>query len=268
MSDEAKFGLSASAKLEVKTEVPSEASGRVVHAMADAVSPLTEWLGLQGDKLRIHRKAVVQKLLKKANEQLASQQQTPQPVPTKIVVPLLENASQEELDDEFMVDRWAALLVSSTKEGSIPPYFVGLLRDLNSRQGRLLMEFALCLPATPYQQEKLGRDVLATFKDPPLKDLEQKLAATKEIMRLNAVYPVAVTFTDYKGKVDRWDFQVSASRDRELDLQILESLQLIRRSGRGGNQIMCEFITLSLLGERFIDAVHGQEPSGTEVSTS
>ena len=39
MGEEGKFGLSASAKLEVKMEVPTEASGRLVHAALDVVSP-------------------------------------------------------------------------------------------------------------------------------------------------------------------------------------------------------------------------------------
>ena len=138
MTEKVPIRFEASAKLEVKTEIPAEASGRVAHAMADAISPLTEWLGLMGDKLRIHRTIVVHKLLKKAEEQIALEDKCPEPIPIKVAVPLIEHASQEEADDDFMISIWAKLLASATKQGSIPPRFVRIVSELNSTQARLL----------------------------------------------------------------------------------------------------------------------------------
>jgi hypothetical protein len=62
-----KVALGATAKLEVKTEVPSDASGRLGHAVRDTVSPITEWLGMMGDRMRIHRKIVIKKVLRRAS---------------------------------------------------------------------------------------------------------------------------------------------------------------------------------------------------------
>lgn len=59
------------AKLEVKTEVPADASGRLVHAAVDAVSPVTEWLGWMGDKIRVHRYVSMMKTIERAEEEVA-----------------------------------------------------------------------------------------------------------------------------------------------------------------------------------------------------
>ena len=111
MSEKATFGVNA--KLEIKTEVPSDASGRLVHALSDSISPLTEWLGLIGDKVRIHRKLVVDRLVRHAEEEIAGRGKATHPVPLKLAVPLLELASQEEPDDDYMVNTWARLLASA-----------------------------------------------------------------------------------------------------------------------------------------------------------
>lgn len=133
-----KIEFGASAKLEVKTEVPSHASGRLVHAVLDAASPLTEWLGLQGDKVRIHRHVAVQKLLRKAEEQLAQDQRPIHPVPTKTAVKLIEHASLEDPDDEQMISLWSRLLASSATTDKVSPRFISLLSEMNARQAALL----------------------------------------------------------------------------------------------------------------------------------
>jgi hypothetical protein len=136
--DKGPVNIDIGTKLEVKTEIPSDAAGRLAHAVADVVSPLTEWLGLQGDKLRIHRMQVVHKLLQHAEEQVAAEQTKRRPIPLKIAIGLLEQASQEEFDDDFMIKKWAALLAAAATTDSVSPRFVSLLGELNGRQAALL----------------------------------------------------------------------------------------------------------------------------------
>jgi len=143
--DKSSINLEASAKLEIKTEVPADASGRLIHAALDTVSPLTEWLGSIGDRLRIHRKVVVARTIRRAEELIAQENRQIEPVPMKIAVPLLEHASQEEADDAYMIERWASLLASSTKSPTVPPYYVTLLGNINGSQARLF-ESAILLP--------------------------------------------------------------------------------------------------------------------------
>ena len=47
--------VDVSAKASLTGEVPSEALGRSLHALVDAVSPITEGLGLIGDHIREDR---------------------------------------------------------------------------------------------------------------------------------------------------------------------------------------------------------------------
>lgn len=137
--DKSSFKVDVGAKLEIKTEVPSDASGRLVSAVTDAISPITEYLGLMGDRIRIHRRIVVNRLIKRAEEIVAEENRVIVPLPTKIAVPLLEHASQEEPDDALMIDLWAQLLASAAEKADhVSPRFVSLLSELNARQATLL----------------------------------------------------------------------------------------------------------------------------------
>jgi hypothetical protein len=137
--DKSPYKVDIGAKLEIKTEVPSDASGRLVNAVTDAVSPITEYLGLMGDRMRIHRRIVVNRLIRQAEEVIAEENRPITPVPTKIAVPLLEHASQEEPTDDVMIGLWAQLLASAAWNADhVSPPFVSLLSELNARQATLL----------------------------------------------------------------------------------------------------------------------------------
>ncbi len=220
--------ISASVKIEVKTEVPAEASGRLVHAITDAVSPLTEYLGLVGDRVRIHRMMTVRRLIAKAEEQLALEKAEANPVPLKIAIPLLEHASQEEPDDEFMIDLWTKLLVSATRDDSISPRFITILSDLNGRQARLLK---VIFDAEAYGLRKayrLGREIKYTAED--LLSVYDKGggAAYAEALSDNYIgrgrFPISIRLDsrNYPVHKTRWSLETL-----DPDLTILESLRLI-----------------------------------------
>jgi hypothetical protein len=100
--------------------VRSSAGG--AHAVADAVSPITELLGMVGDTVRtarIHRRIVAVKVIREAQAQLELSGAKVHPVPLKIAVPLLEHASQEEPDDDIMIRLWAQLLASSASSDAV-----------------------------------------------------------------------------------------------------------------------------------------------------
>jgi Abortive infection alpha len=62
---------------------------------------------------------------------------TPQRVPHRTAVPLLEAASLE--DDEGLQDRWAALLANAAAQTmEVPPSFATVLRDLDPAAARVL----------------------------------------------------------------------------------------------------------------------------------
>jgi hypothetical protein len=109
-----KIDLGVGAKLEVKAEIPSSSVGRFVEAFTDVFRPFTEAMGLRGDQIRLQRADIAIEIAKRAQQLLLIENSPVHPVPNKILVPLIEMASIESADDDFMLDRWANLLASAS----------------------------------------------------------------------------------------------------------------------------------------------------------
>ena len=90
------------------------------------------------DQVRVYRYGRQLKLLDKAERMAADAGFTPQPVPPKILFPLLEGASFEENED--LHDMWAALLAnaSSPDSSEIRPGFIATLKQLSRDEAQLL----------------------------------------------------------------------------------------------------------------------------------
>lgn len=127
------------AKLEAKTEIPSDASGRAVHSALDAVSPFTESLGFVGDLVRhLRSDEVITKIFTLARNILKSRGKKPEPVPRKLMVPLLEKASCEDLESE-LIEMWANLLAqASTEYDSSLITFCDIISRLGKREAEAL----------------------------------------------------------------------------------------------------------------------------------
>jgi hypothetical protein len=54
------------------------------------------------------------------------------PPPLKTIVPLLEDASREEPNDNYMLDLWSNLLMNSFTEASVPPRFPSIVAELTA----------------------------------------------------------------------------------------------------------------------------------------
>lgn len=133
-----KIGLGMEARLEVKTEVPPESSGRLLDAVTDVIRPWTEKRGLKGDLLRLQREEVLIEIAKRATQRAEIEGIDIQPVPNKILVPMLEKASLEELDSPLL-PWWENLLLSAADENiESRPYFVDLINKIGSEEARLL----------------------------------------------------------------------------------------------------------------------------------
>jgi len=78
----------------------------------------------------------ITQVLSRSTDKLAQLGVRPQPVQTKILVPMLNACALE--DDEDMLEIWENLLASSACENSVPPVFVRILSTLSSEEARLL----------------------------------------------------------------------------------------------------------------------------------
>jgi len=92
------------------------------------------------DQVRVYRYGRQIKLLEKAEKMAADAGFTPQPVPPKILFPLLEGASFE--DNEDLHTMWAGLLANASdpnhQDGTIQPAYIELLRQLTFDQAIFL----------------------------------------------------------------------------------------------------------------------------------
>jgi len=112
------FGAKAEARLEVKTEIPSESSGRLIDALVDIIRPFSEKRGLKADLIRLQREEVAITIMQRAREKLRLAGTTQHSIPNKILLPLLEKSSLEEPESE-LIDRWINLLASTAMNPNV-----------------------------------------------------------------------------------------------------------------------------------------------------
>ena len=141
------FGVKAS--LEVKAEIPPATTGRLVDALTDIIRPFTEKRGLKADQIRLQREDIALKIAKKARDRAEIEHIQLHPVPTKLLVPFFEKASLEDVNNE-MQDRWAALLLSASKEYQATHLtFIDILSRMSSRELKFIEEVCFSYKSFP-----------------------------------------------------------------------------------------------------------------------
>ena len=139
---ELRLSAKATARFEVKTEIPATSSGRFVDSIVDMFRPFSESRGLLADNIRLQREDVLIEIAKKAKARALLENIEICAVPTKFLVPFLEKASLEKPNSE-LVDRWSDLLLSASHNAGLPPRFISVLADLNFREATILKKIAI-----------------------------------------------------------------------------------------------------------------------------
>lgn len=119
--------------------------------------PMKEIGELLVDKVRFWRFKNQINILNKAKEYLEQNKINPKKISLKVLIPLLETGSLEE--DEFMQNKWAALLANAVNpdfEEEIKPSFVEILKELTPTEVKLLdkmfEELNKKLPEAKYEE--------------------------------------------------------------------------------------------------------------------
>jgi len=240
------IGARAEAKLSVKAEVPSTSIGRLVDSLTDIIRPFTEARGLRADLLRLHREEVAIEIARRAHARIQIEKGNAQAVPLKLLVPLFEKGSCEDIRDVVMIDRWANLLASASLKLSVQPRFVSILEELSGSQADCLDHVAFHdfekfefpyrdVVDAPYEYAEYNiKDALRTIVQSNLKskkDIEKTLDAIIEFLTSPGVFIELIIVHERTegGASADYDCVAQTGIRREDDLSILESLGLIRR---------------------------------------
>jgi hypothetical protein len=141
------IGLKAG--LEVKAEIPKASVARLVDSLTDIIRPFTEQRGLRADQIRLQREDIAMEIARKARSRAEIENIALNPVSMKMLIPFLEKASTEDTDTA-MHDRWAALLLSASKEfHSRHLTFLDILGRLSSDEVKILEEVCFSYRAFP-----------------------------------------------------------------------------------------------------------------------
>lgn len=144
------FGASAKVAVDIKTEIPSESSGRLLDAITDLIRPFSERRGLQADRLRLEREEVLFEIALRARRRIELEQSAIRPIPNKLLVPLLEKASLEDISDKKLIEMWSNLLATAlTQKVEMLNQYVTILSGLTGEQARIFESIiSASLPTT------------------------------------------------------------------------------------------------------------------------
>jgi len=129
-------GMSVSSK--------GDAAARLSHALADALSPLSNSIGWLGDQISIKRQMAALRAATKARAQLADEGITEANIPPRILLPWLEGASLNDGDtNDPLTEAWAGLLVRAAKssDAAVASY-IETLKRIGKEEAELLQFFA------------------------------------------------------------------------------------------------------------------------------
>jgi hypothetical protein len=128
----------SSKKVGINVNVPDDVVRGANEFLQRILGPIANAADLLSDKLRLIRFRSALKTLRIAKE-LAENNEIPVgQVPTKFLVPFLENCSVED-EESDLIRKWAALLVSAAQnEKSNLNWCIRILAEIDGRQARVL----------------------------------------------------------------------------------------------------------------------------------
>ena len=129
----------------INVTIPEKSAAKAIDALLDIFSPVTQGLGLVGDRIKAYRqqqKITLTNTLTEARRIAKQKDVALKPPPQKFLLPYLESASIEDDTDESMRTKYANLLVAAgTNADSYVYYARSLLSDLPPSEARILDRF-------------------------------------------------------------------------------------------------------------------------------
>jgi hypothetical protein len=263
-----------------KIEIPvsKRDTARVVDAVLDLFSPLTETFGTIGDHVRLYRtRSVLQALAETKRLAEASGIKLKQP-PLKFLIPYLEGVSKEDGEDRGLRSMWANLLLQASAEDSkAHPLLVEILDRMTSkdaiylekiiRNPRYRSKSINQIPDVAFEFDRFNRvdDVVdeliaSIFEEDVVSELIRRVEDRGIILTSCGFYSIGPDGQERDIFTDHDEFP---SAD-ELNLHSLAALGLVRypynvvRKHKGGTFILT-ICVLTELGAEFFLTTHAPE---------
>ncbi|HUD51728.1 Abi-alpha family protein [Parvibaculum sp.] len=263
MADEPTFPVS------VRAEIPEDSSRRIVDAVIDLFSPVTEIAGFLGDKIRAYRTDSALRVFRRTKE-LANENglklSTP---PLKFLLPFIEKCSLEEESDDLQ-EMWSRLLLSaSTDFRPEMLIYADIISKMTSAGAQILK--AICDEGRstlggPSQvadnwifamNDRLQSLVLENFDFDDFDASERNFLQNVEWPGVQVCALVMLRFEDDGGTTEYTSYHPSYSDKDALGYSILDSLGLIRFEQHneifddGKNCVITTIASMTTLGGAF-----------------
>ena len=238
--------VKAEAKLEAR--VGESAVEKLVDAVVDTFSPISETAGLLGDVVRLARVEVATQITRRAKAIADENGLRLKAPPLKFLVPFYEKASTEEPDNAELMEMWSKLLVTAgSKYDARHLRYSAILAELSSDQAKIIQGIANNYGGT------VGKDVdpdqlVYEFVEPRL---TRRLAEISEsdpdtilqkTVGLLCIAGVSVVIIQWEMKNEEktmydWTGDKIYNDSLSVDFEILRSIGLLER-------VATEFIEL------------------------
>jgi hypothetical protein len=125
-----------------KVSISGEGTSRIVDAIADFISPISQGMGVIGDQIsyfRIHRSYVAAEALEKARRFRESRGQPITPVSTKLLAPWIEAVSGEDVGQDDIIGIYARILAEAgDKFDPLLRQFIDICGSIGSAEANIL----------------------------------------------------------------------------------------------------------------------------------
>ena len=123
----------------VNITISERSTEKVIDALLDAFSPITQGLGTLGDRVRVYRTVTLIRILQRAKKIAEEEGHKLELPPPKFLVPYMEAASLEDESEAGLQEKWAKLLAGAGQTPDSLSYFArAVLAELSPEEARLL----------------------------------------------------------------------------------------------------------------------------------
>lgn len=228
-----------SSPVSIRAEIPEDSSRRIVDAVIDLFSPVTEIAGALGDRVRAYRTESALRVFRRAKILAEENDLRLSAPPLKFLLPFIEKCSMED-DTPSLPEMWARLLVSASSEFKPEMIiFADIISKITSVEARILRSIAeegasgggvnFLSEGWQWTRREFLEMNLANRSDAARRDFRGFAQMFRQDHEMNGTQICALSYFDFLDKsVSVTVNHPSYEAGLVLNYEILESLGLIK----------------------------------------